>query len=86
MTPFAYATPHSNSNYIGQMEFASGDGDTEADTEMAAPQSELADDEWQGMGDDGLNPETLLGDGGSALGESEIDEENLDDGLTVYEA
>ncbi|KAK1809419.1 hypothetical protein LTR12_016224 [Friedmanniomyces endolithicus] len=70
MTPFAYATPHSNNNAgLDRMEFSGGDGDTEADTDIAMPHT---DDEWQGVGDD---QDTALTDQRSAMDESEIDEE-----------
>ncbi|KAK0336281.1 hypothetical protein LTR94_009449 [Friedmanniomyces endolithicus] len=70
MTPFAYATPHSNNNVgLDRMEFSGGDGDTEADTDIAMPHT---DDEWQGVGDD---QDTALTDQHSAMDESEIDEE-----------
>ncbi|KAK1810181.1 hypothetical protein LTR12_015450 [Friedmanniomyces endolithicus] len=69
-TPFAYATPHSNNNAgLDRMEFSGGDGDTEADTDIAMPHT---DDEWQGAGDD---QDTALTDQHSAMDESEIDEE-----------
>ncbi|KAK0966275.1 hypothetical protein LTS01_017885 [Friedmanniomyces endolithicus] len=70
MTPFAYATPHSNNNAgLDRMEFSGGDGDTEADTDIAMPHT---DDEWQGVGDD---QDTALTEQHSAMEESEIDEE-----------
>jgi hypothetical protein len=76
-TPFAYATPHSNSNYIGRVEFTEctggDDGDTEADAEMPN-----ADDEWHGVEDDNQDEEhgdetaVLAPSGG--LSEPDIDE------------
>ncbi|KAH9807359.1 hypothetical protein Tdes44962_MAKER06395 [Teratosphaeria destructans] len=51
-TPFAYATPHSNSNYMGRLEYFGGDGDTEADTDMPTAPSEKGDDEWNGVQDE----------------------------------
>ncbi|KAK5115695.1 hypothetical protein LTR62_000784 [Meristemomyces frigidus] len=54
-TPFAYATPHSNSNAYGRVEHGTVPvfpcGDTEPDTELGAPQSEGMEDEWEGVGD-----------------------------------
>ncbi|KAK3674517.1 hypothetical protein LTR78_005603 [Recurvomyces mirabilis] len=60
-TPFAYATPHSNSNYVSgraeQFPFQTlSCGDTEADTDMqTVPMSDGIDDgdEWQGVGEAG---------------------------------
>ncbi|KAI6867531.1 hypothetical protein KC323_g3481 [Hortaea werneckii] len=51
-TPFAYATPHSNTVCMGKPEFLRGDGDTEADTEMGQPQSEHGEEEWHGVEED----------------------------------
>ncbi|KAK5124446.1 hypothetical protein LTR85_001663 [Meristemomyces frigidus] len=84
-TPFAYATPHSNSNYVGRMGFLGGDGDTEPDTDMAAPHSEMGEDEWHGVEDEGIDAIQHQIDGQSAMDEAEIDGSNLDEGLTIYE-
>ncbi|RMY75693.1 hypothetical protein D0863_02421 [Hortaea werneckii] len=51
-TPFAYATPHSNTVCVGKPGFLRGDGDTEADTEMGQPQSEHGEEEWHGVEED----------------------------------
>ncbi|KAI7105798.1 hypothetical protein KC352_g37057 [Hortaea werneckii] len=51
-TPFAYATPHSNTVCVGKPEILRGDGDTEADTEMGQPQSEHGEEEWHGVEED----------------------------------
>ncbi|RMX83283.1 hypothetical protein D0869_05419 [Hortaea werneckii] len=51
-TPFAYATPHSNTVCVGRPDFLRGDGDTEADTEMGQPQSEHGEEEWHGVEED----------------------------------
>lgn len=70
-TPFAYATPHSNSNYISRMEFLGADGDTEANTEvMADVASRVGEEEaWEGVDDD-----TNLGSIGQAA-DTEIDDD-----------
>lgn len=86
-TPFAYATPHSNSNYIGRMDFSGCDGDTEADTEIAAPAATAPEEEWEGVEDGTGSGSAALGDHGdeSDIDELEGDEDNLDEGLTIYE-
>ncbi|KAF2487483.1 hypothetical protein BDY17DRAFT_342235 [Neohortaea acidophila] len=88
-TPFAYATPHSNSNYVGggggggraDLGFATfGDGDTEVGTEVlgGAAGSEHGEEEWEGVvdvdDDDGLVSAELRGDLDLSEGES-LDEE-----------
>lgn len=84
-TPFAYATPHSNSNYnVPRMDFIGGDGDTEADTDMVAPHSERGEDEWHGVEEE-LSAGMDQSDGGSAMDEVEIDEANPDMGTTICE-
>ncbi|KAK3052658.1 hypothetical protein LTR09_006139 [Extremus antarcticus] len=70
-TPFAYATPHSNSNFVGRVELASGDGDTEVATDIVE-----REEEWEGV-EEGL---TNLDDS-----ESVDDNEDLEDGLSLYE-
>ncbi|KAK3113325.1 hypothetical protein LTR53_009500 [Teratosphaeriaceae sp. CCFEE 6253] len=76
MTPFAYATPHSNSNAgYARMNCSIEDGDTEADTDLAVPE-----DEWQGVGDD-LGPEPV--GYGSAVDELGMDEEDLQEVATA---
>jgi len=66
------------------MHFGGGDGDTEADSEVAALHNDRMEDEWQGVeeGDQGV---TQLSDGGSAVDEEEMDEQPLDQGLGHYE-
>ncbi|KAK4998800.1 hypothetical protein LTR66_002028 [Elasticomyces elasticus] len=54
-TPFAYATPHSNNAMHDFVGFANGvfdGGDTEADTDVAALDSEKGEDEWEGVADE----------------------------------
>ncbi|KAK5684210.1 hypothetical protein LTS10_004074 [Elasticomyces elasticus] len=80
MTPFAYATPHSNSNPgVDRMEYSAGDGDTEADTDLAMPHTE--DDEWQGVEDDTASG---LADRSSAMDEPEIEEGDLHEAASSY--
>lgn len=80
-TPFAYATPHSHFDSRG------GDGDTEVEDVMtvAIVPSEDGEDaeEWQGV-QDGPDQEELPG----VLDEKHerMDEVDLDDGLSIYEA
>lgn len=80
-TPFAYATPHSHFDSRG------GDGDTEVDEVMtvAIVPSEDGEDaeEWQGV-QDGPELEELPG----AFNEKHerMNEVDLDDGLSIYEA
>lgn len=68
-TPFAYATPHSNSNFIGRFEFTTGDGDTEADTEVLADHSDRGEEAWEGVDDDHTY----------AQGQESDDESSMDD-------
>lgn len=84
-TPFAYATPHSNSHYVGNAEFVSGDGDTEADTDIVVGHSDRAEDEWEGVDDGNANAQERQIDNESAADEADIDEDDLDEGLTIYE-
>lgn len=89
-TPFAYATPHSNSHFVGMADLMScGDGDTVLGTD-------IADEEWQGVGgavqseeedeqqDDSMSSEIDDDDDddSSSLDNTEADEE---EGLTIYE-
>lgn len=81
-TPFAYATPHSNSNFAARFDFVMGDGDTEANTEVLADNSDRGEDEWEGV-DDGTNIDAHESDADS-LGEDDEgpgDEDELDDGI-----
>jgi hypothetical protein len=78
-TPFAYATPHSNNNFVGRVEFDSGDGDTEVATDILEIHSERGgEDEWEGVEDGNT-------DGKSIADEQDVDEDDLEDGLTIYE-
>ncbi|KAM0718046.1 hypothetical protein Q7P37_006378 [Cladosporium fusiforme] len=86
-TPFAYATPHSNSHFIGMADLMScGDGDTVLGTDIASDQ---ADEEWQGVGDAMESEEeeeeqdmSSDEDDSSMLYGTDVDEE---EGLTIYE-
>lgn len=51
-TPLAYATPHSNTYYVGRVEFTSPDGDTEADTDLAGLPRDHGEEEWNGVDED----------------------------------
>lgn len=89
-TPFAYATPHSNSNYVGRTDILGGDGDTEADTDMAAPHTEIGEDEWhgveeEGLGSDGHQTGSESSDSEAEINDVEIDDNHLDECLTIYE-
>ena len=84
-TPFAYATPHSNNNYVGKVGFLGGDGDTEADTDIAMGRSEHGEEEWEGV-EDGTNLRDDQTNRESALDDLEIDEHDLDGGLKIYES
>ncbi|KAK4540339.1 hypothetical protein LTR36_009296 [Oleoguttula mirabilis] len=87
-TPFAYATPHSNSNYIDRMEFLGGDGDTEPDTDMAAPQSELGEDEWHGVEDEGVDPNEHQTNSSQSVMGADVDseEQQTDDQSAIDDA
>lgn len=50
-TPFAYATPHSNNQYVGRPEYFGGDGDTEVDTDLTGNQSDQSEEGWEGVDD-----------------------------------
>lgn len=83
-TPFAYATPHSNSHFISRMELMAGDGDTEADTDIYGETSERGEEEWEGVGDGDTN----RSDRGSAVQGKDIDVEDDDEldveGMELY--
>ena len=95
-TPFAYATPHSNSNCVGVAELLGcGDGDTELGTDLAGATSDHGDEEWQGVGDvpeaeqDDIvdevdDDESIISDedDGASLDDTSVDE---DEGYTIYE-
>ena len=80
-TPFAYATPHSNNNFVSRMELNTGDGDTEADTDIVVDQSERGEDEWEGVDDGNTNQST----GGSVIQDQEVDETDLYEAANTYE-
>lgn len=82
-TPFAYATPHSNSQYIGRPEYFGGDGDTEADTDLAAGQSDRGEEEWEGV-DDGPGFVTGADEKDDMSGDDDLDEHDLDEGLPHF--
>lgn len=86
-TPFgAYATPHSaNSNYVERLESLIGDGDTEANTEIIADHSDHGEEEWQGVDDDQTNLDEDDRKADSAVDEEDINENDIDEGLTIYE-
>ena len=86
-TPFAYATPHSNSTLMGIAGLMGcGDDDTVLGTD-------LADEEWQGVGDglddeeeeddqDDDDDESVASGENSSYGDTDVDEE---EGMTIYE-
>ena len=82
-TPFAYATPHSNNQYVGRPEYFGGDGDTEADTELAGDHSDRGEEEWEGVDDGPVAGSGADGKDGIDA-EDEIDEHDLDDELTGF--
>ena len=85
-TPFAYATPHSNSHFISRIELMTGDGDTEADTDIYGGPSERGEEEWEGVGDGDTNHS----DHGSVMHGKTIDVEDDDEldveGMELYAA
>lgn len=88
-TPFAYATPHSNTVTAAPID--SGEGDTEADTEILPHNSIRGDgveEEWQGVADDDIpgddNRSTKEIERTYSDSESGDDEVDLDEGLTIY--
>lgn len=87
-TPFAYATPHSNTATNAMLH--GGDGDTEADTEIIWS-SDRGEDEWAGALNDENHMSSPISDTGMALAqldsipESNGYEDDLDTGLTIYE-
>jgi hypothetical protein len=89
-TPFAYATPHSNSTMMGIAGLIGcGDDDTVLGTD-------LADEEWEGVGDglddeeeeeddqddDDDDDESVASGENSSYGDTDVDEE---EGMTIYE-
>jgi len=66
-TPFAYATPHSNTYFAGRVELIGPDGDTEADTDLAGLPSDHGEEEWNGVDDDhdSIIPSTINNPGDS---------------------
>lgn len=99
-TPFAYATPHSNSHFVGLVDLTScGDNDTEIGTDLAGGVSEQGDEEWHGVGDGhdavsehGSGDESMRGDEEEYEEEEEEEGSPLNDtdvdeeeGLTIYE-
>lgn len=90
-TPFAYATPHSNSHLVGLAELvgcSAGEGDTELGTDLAGEEhAEHNEEEWEGVGE-GTSKETdeHMSDGDSAVEDAEIDDDDLEEGLTIYES
>lgn len=72
-TPFAYATPHSNLDYIGD------DGGTEVDTEPRPAQSEYGSEEWEGMQDaqDGDPTRSEYQEDENFIGNDMLDEDEL---------
>lgn len=85
-TPFAYATPHSNSTLMGIAGILRcGDDDTVLGTD-------LADEEWQGVGDgfedeegeddNDDDDESVASGENSSYGDTDVDEE---EGMTIYE-
>lgn len=87
-TPFAYATPHSNSTLMGIAGLMGGGDD---DTVLG---TDLADEEWQGVEDafgdeqedgdeeDDDDDESVASGDNSAYGDTDVDEE---EGMTIYE-
>lgn len=75
-TPFAYATPHSNNQYVGRPGYFGGDGDTEADTDLAADHSDRGEEEWQGV-DDGPSVDLHAAKEGGLEDGNELDEESV---------
>lgn len=80
-TPFAYATPHSNSQFVGLAELVGwGDGDTELGTEVGG-------EEWEGVG--GGEDESMGSDGESVESDGsegkDLEDGDEEEGLTIYE-
>lgn len=78
-TPFAYATPHSNSQYLPRPQYPENDGDTEAATDIAADQSVGAEEEWEGVEDDAATS-PAMGNGAELSDDDEIDEDEMGEG------
>jgi hypothetical protein len=83
-TPYAYATPHSNT--IATVDFAGGDGDTEADTEIIQNEDrDKAEEEWHGVAEDETRLQT---DATTDLDNDDDSDEfdgDIEEGLTIYE-
>ena len=75
-TPFAYATPHSNTQYPAKDGYFEGDGDTEVDTDLAGEASDHGEEEWEGV-DDGS--ESSMDEDGQM--DDDDDEDDVDEGL-----
>lgn len=98
-TPLAYATPHSNSNFVGVAELLGcGDGDTEIGTDLAGATSDHGDEEWQGVGEvqeaghEAADDEDEDEDDDESMVSDEDDDSLLEDtsvdeeeGYTIYE-
>lgn len=88
-TPFAYATPHSNSHFVGLAELVGsggGDGDTELGTDLAGEEhAEHNEEEWEGVGE-GTSKEDDEHMSDGDIGDAEIDDDDLEEGLTIYES
>ncbi|KAJ9621604.1 hypothetical protein H2203_007091 [Taxawa tesnikishii (nom. ined.)] len=90
-TPFAYATPHSNT--VITMPFISSGGDTEADSSVA--RSENGEEEWEGVVDEDMQVDAsetedktgASGDIADSDGDDgdDYNEDLEDEGLTIYE-
>ena len=80
-TPFAYATPHSNSNFVGAAELlvcGDGDGDTVLGTDLAGATSDHGDEEWQGVGDVHEDGQDDVVDGDVDNDQSMVSDDNED--------
>ena len=90
-TPFAYATPHSNTHVMGLADLVGcigGDGDTELGTDLAGGEEHVQqiEEEWEGVGDGTCKDvDEHMSDGDSAVDDAEIDDDDLEEGLTIYE-
>ncbi|OQO11376.1 hypothetical protein B0A48_05632 [Cryoendolithus antarcticus] len=84
-TPFAYATPHSNSHVVGLADLVGcGDGDTELGTDVAGNLSQQGDnddgEEWHGVRDLTSDERDVDMDANSngAMQDEELDDEDLE--------
>ncbi len=77
-TPFAYATPHSNTNHAGRVSTDSCDGDTEMATGLLVDRGERGEEEWEGVADGESGDDGIADD-------QDVDEDDLEDGHTIYE-